>query len=86
MARAAELAREAAIDTAAEEGDAGYQDTEATLLDPEDAATLMSDDDISLWEAQTQEYRDEDDNESVKNGIRKSTDGGRHELDERDRK
>ncbi|KAF4123552.1 putative membrane protein YdjX, TVP38/TMEM64 family, SNARE-associated domain [Geosmithia morbida] len=57
MTRAAELAR----DNLTEEGRAGglspshtlpadYADQEEGLIDPEDAAALMSDDDISLWE------------------------------------
>lgn len=57
MARAAELARE---DAAGEEGDAGYEDTEGTLMDPDDAAALMSDDDMSMWETQVDDYRDDD--------------------------
>ncbi len=65
MARAAELALE---DGAEEEGRSGgyssdnshngnnniapYLDNEDTLLDPEDAAALMTGDDMSLWETQ----------------------------------
>lgn len=61
MARAAELARDASDDdAAAEEGAAGYQDTDSTLMDPEDAARLMSDDDISMWENDTPAYHDDD--------------------------
>jgi hypothetical protein len=61
MARAAELARE----TSAEEGYShrSYIDAEDTLMDPEDAAALMSDDDLSLWETQVngdEGYRDGD--------------------------
>ena len=54
MDRAAELARDEAGDVdAAEQGQAGdYEDTDGTLLDPEDAAAIMSDDDVSLWETQ----------------------------------
>ncbi|KAF7544201.1 hypothetical protein G7Z17_g10156 [Cylindrodendrum hubeiense] len=62
MARAAELARIDARGAAAEEGDAGYEDSE-TLIDPEDAAVLMSDDDISLWGRDDGAYRDEDDDD-----------------------
>ncbi|KAI9166970.1 Golgi apparatus membrane protein tvp38 [Paramyrothecium foliicola] len=63
MARAAEIAREDAANLAAEDGEAGYEDADATMLDPEDAAALMSDDDVSLWETQPDAYRDEDDSE-----------------------
>lgn len=64
MARAAEVSR----DTAAEEGHGAhvYLDTEDTMIDPEDAAALMSDDDMSLWETQVndeQGYRDDDDDD-----------------------
>lgn len=59
MARAAELALEENAAAAEEEGRAGvaspYLDTEDTLVDPEDAAALMSDDDLSLWETQFDE-------------------------------
>ncbi|KAL3964267.1 hypothetical protein ACCO45_001271 [Purpureocillium lilacinum] len=82
MARAAELQREegGAADelAAAEDGDAGYEDTEATLLDPEDAAAIMSDDDLSLWDTQGadswgEDYHDDDITDDVqktkKNGA-----------------
>jgi hypothetical protein len=53
MARAAELVREeATVIIAAEEGEGGYEDTDDTLLDPEDAAHAMGDDDVSLWDTQ----------------------------------
>ncbi|KAG5980590.1 hypothetical protein E4U43_006721 [Claviceps pusilla] len=67
MARAADLARQearpdddaSATDTDADARDqAGLDDADAdadgttALLDPEDAAAVMSDDDVSLWEAQ----------------------------------
>ncbi|KAH7162743.1 hypothetical protein B0J13DRAFT_615365 [Dactylonectria estremocensis] len=70
MARAAELARvDAQSGAAAEEGDAGYEDAESSsLIDPEDAAVLMSDDDISLWGRDDAVYRDEDDDEHVPSG------------------
>jgi hypothetical protein len=70
MARAAELAREDDEEShgqgaaaAAEEGQArGFYDSEATMMDPEDAAELLGDDDISLWDTQVDEgYRDEED-------------------------
>ncbi|KAH7272468.1 Tlg2-vesicle protein [Fusarium solani] len=70
MARAAQLAREEGLDPAAlattEEGEAGYLDSDnSPLMDPEDAAVLMSDDDISLWERDGLEngYHDDDDDE-----------------------
>ncbi|QYS98529.1 Golgi apparatus membrane protein TVP38 [Trichoderma simmonsii] len=52
MARAEELAREEATIIAAEEGIVGYEDTDDTLMDPEDAADVMGDDDVSLWDNQ----------------------------------
>jgi hypothetical protein len=62
MARAKELALEAAGELGAAgtlDGTAAeYADLEAGLLDPEDAAALMDDDDISLWE--NDGYRDEE--------------------------
>ncbi|KAL7819068.1 hypothetical protein V8C26DRAFT_35435 [Trichoderma gracile] len=66
MARAEELAREEAVLVAAEEGGAvvAYEDTDDTLMDPEDAANVMGDDDVSLWDTQGDdgwgEYNDED--------------------------
>lgn len=83
MARAAEVARE----TAAEEGHGArvYLDTEDTMMDPEDAAALMSDDDLSLWETQVNDdgYRDEDDDgddgdwgAANKNKTNKARNGG----------
>lgn len=76
MARAAELAKDEALASAAEGGNAGfvsYEDAEGgverPLMDPDDAAVLMSDDDISLWERQDGEYHDEDeDNEESGQG------------------
>ena len=38
-----------------------YADIEAGLMDPNDAATLMDDDDLSLWDAPESAYRDDDD-------------------------
>ncbi|KAF4983011.1 hypothetical protein FZEAL_1483 [Fusarium zealandicum] len=67
MARAAELARQEGLDPSAlsaEEGAAGYADSDnSPLMDPDDAAVLMSDDDISLWERDDLDsgYRDEED-------------------------
>lgn len=74
MARAAQLARDDGLDptalaTTAEEGEAGYLDSDnSPLMDPEDAAVLMSDDDISLWERDGlgNGYHDDDDSESNK--------------------
>lgn len=65
MARADELAREQATINAAEEGAGGYEDSD-TLMDPEDAAHVMGDDDVSLWDNQGDDgwgdaYDDEDD-------------------------
>ncbi|KAK5990363.1 Golgi apparatus membrane protein tvp38 [Cladobotryum mycophilum] len=56
LARAAELSREEAFaDTEAGEG--GYEDTEEnTLMDPEDAADIMGDDDVSLWDTQVDDW------------------------------
>jgi hypothetical protein len=73
MARAEELARQEGLDPAgasAEEGEAGYADSDnSPLMDPEDAAVLMSDDDISLWERDDAEgrYHDEDDEDEDTN-------------------
>lgn len=81
MARAAELAMEddTAID-AAEHGEGGYEDTDATLLDPEDAAAAMSDDDISLWDAQGNDdweaYNDEETDDSDSKKKTKQSDFG----------
>lgn len=77
MARAAEIARE----EAAEEGNAGagpYLDTEEdTLMDPEDAAALMSDDDLSLWETQVEEDWDrEDSDDGQAKKVKKTTNQG----------
>ncbi len=64
MARAAAIAHEQSL-ADAEEGEAdgadgsGYADTETTLLDPEDAAAIMDDDDLSMWETQAAESDEE---------------------------
>ncbi|GKT42195.1 golgi apparatus membrane protein tvp38 [Colletotrichum spaethianum] len=75
MARAAELALEEAEASGLVPGhdDApDYSDVEAGLVDPEDVAALMDDDDISLWTREADEdggYRDDDDdNEHEANG------------------
>ncbi|KJZ73611.1 hypothetical protein HIM_06944 [Hirsutella minnesotensis 3608] len=67
IARAEQLAAESAeadaeAAAAAEQGEAGYQDSDATLLDPEDAAAVMLDDELALWdtEGQTDPYEDDD--------------------------
>lgn len=61
MERAADIAREQAMDgTDAEQGIAGYVDSESTLLDPEDAAAIMSDDDLSMWDNDGGNYSDEE--------------------------
>jgi hypothetical protein len=67
MARAAEIALEQA---ATGEGDgADYADVEAGLMDPDTAAALMEDDDISLWGGGDYDssYTD-DDNAAQSNG------------------
>lgn len=77
MARAAELAREEAAGiSAAEEGVGGYEDTDDTLLDPEDAAHAMGDDDVSLWDNQVDDgwgdaYEDEDDDNAKTTKLNK---------------
>jgi hypothetical protein len=62
MHRAAEIALEEGDDetaaAAAEDGEAGYGGASGPLLDPEDAAAIMSDDDMSLWEAGNDSYHD----------------------------
>ncbi|KAM0241112.1 hypothetical protein ACHAPO_001914 [Fusarium lateritium] len=69
MARAEELAQQEGLNPAGasvEEGEAGYADSDnSPLMDPDDAAVLMSDDDISLWERDDTEgrYHDEDEDE-----------------------
>jgi hypothetical protein len=71
MARAAELALEEAGAIAAEEGEGGYEDRDDTLLDPEDAAHAMGDDDVSLWDTQVDDgwgdaYDDEENDDVAK--------------------
>ncbi|KAG5943899.1 hypothetical protein E4U53_006991 [Claviceps sorghi] len=51
MARAADLARQEAPRGGADADVGDDADGITTLLDPEDAAAVMSDDDVSLWEA-----------------------------------
>ena len=76
MARAAELARQDAVLAAQEEGRADddqgtpYLDRDDTLLNPDDAAAILSDDDLSLWETQVAED-DEDEDENGKKGASK---------------
>ncbi|KAM0341728.1 hypothetical protein ACHAPU_009861 [Fusarium lateritium] len=77
MARAEELSRQEGLDSAglaAEEGDAGYADSENSMMDPDDAAVLMSDDDISFWERDDVEgsYHDEDDEDTNKRGNQRA--------------
>ncbi|CAJ0553579.1 Ff.00g120910.m01.CDS01 [Fusarium sp. VM40] len=78
MARAEELSRQEGLNPsglAAEEGEAGYADSDnSPLMDPEDAAVLMSDDDISLWERDELEgsYRDEEDEDTNKRGNQRA--------------
>lgn len=71
MQRAAEIARDQGMDDGAddaEEGRSGYVDSETTLLDPEDAAAIMSDDDLSMWDAQGASFSDEEDSGDAGNG------------------
>ncbi|OAA69476.1 TLG2-vesicle protein of 38 kDa [Cordyceps fumosorosea ARSEF 2679] len=84
MERAAEIAREqtegaAGTDDedAAERGYAagGYVDSETALLDPEDAAAIMSDDDLSLWETNGATYSDEESGGSGSDGARPKSNG-----------
>lgn len=67
-ARAAQLAREddPGPEPAAERAEAGYHDSDVPLLDPEDAAAVMLDDDVLPWDAAgtngapSPRYEDED--------------------------
>ncbi|KAF9774911.1 hypothetical protein IL306_007044, partial [Fusarium sp. DS 682] len=62
----------------AEEGEAGYADSEnSMLMDPEDAAVLMSDDDISLWGRDGTEgrYQDDDEDEDEEEDTNKNKRG-----------
>ncbi|KAI8315939.1 Golgi apparatus membrane protein tvp38 [Colletotrichum sp. SAR11_59] len=82
MARAAELALEQAESEGAvapgREGAPDYFDVEAGLVDPEDVAALMDDDDISLWareavddeETQVGGYYDDDDDDDNGDGLK----------------
>lgn len=72
MAHAGELAREDAMN---ENGDSDFEDSGSSLIDPEDAAALMSDDDISLWEAQRSQYRDSVDEADADHKAHRSEDG-----------
>ncbi|KAF5004731.1 hypothetical protein FDECE_8775 [Fusarium decemcellulare] len=76
MARAAELARQEGLDPSAlsvEEGEAGYADSSdnSPLMDPEDAAVLMSDDDISLWERDGLDNGYHDDEDDVQSNNKR---------------
>lgn len=71
MSRAAAIAREQQQE-AAEEGHSGYADADTALLDPEDAAAVMSEDDLSMWGDQDHDdwaygHADEDDHDGHKN-------------------
>lgn len=82
MARAAELAREEGLeggdplldgvvgDGDIEEGVLGDDLENGRMVDPDelDAAALMDDDDISLWDTPGDGYRDSWDDEGVANG------------------
>ncbi|KAF4339520.1 nuclear WD PRL1 [Fusarium beomiforme] len=80
MARAEELARQDGLDPtglSAEEGEAGYADSEnSMLMDPEDAAVLMSDDDISLWGRDGTEGRYHDDDGDEEEATNRNKRGG----------
>lgn len=73
MARAAELEAEALAALDDQDGDGVYEDSEEGMLvrsgaDP-DAAALMDDDDISLWEAEGDGgYRDWDEEQGGEGG------------------
>ncbi|KAH6650173.1 hypothetical protein F5144DRAFT_36704 [Chaetomium tenue] len=80
MARAAELAREAQLeageallegDDGLEEGVTGDDLENGRMVDPDelDAAALMDDDDISLWDASGDGYHDSWDDEPAGNGF-----------------
>lgn len=81
MARAAELAREAQLEAGEALLDGGDDDLEqgvmgddlenGRMVDPDelDAAALMDDDDISLWDASGDGYRDSWDDEPAGNGF-----------------
>jgi hypothetical protein len=75
MERAAEIAREEALEngTVIGDEDGEYADAATGLLDPEDVAQLMNDDDISLWD-NDDTYRDED-SQSVEMGTNIRTNG-----------
>lgn len=71
MSRAAAIAREQQQE-AAEEGHSGYADADTALLDPEDAAAVMSEDDLSMWGDQDHDdwadgHADDDDHDGHKN-------------------
>ncbi|KAM0283610.1 hypothetical protein ACHAQH_002388 [Verticillium albo-atrum] len=62
-------------------GDFDYADVEAGLVDPEDVAALMSEDDISLWgNEEDASYRDEDEEGRQETGV---VDEGRHSTNGR---
>lgn len=72
MARAAAIAREQG-DVDAEEGHGGYSsngngyaDASSGLMDPEDAAAIMSDDDLSMW-GEEDAFGDNDDEANKSN-------------------
>lgn len=74
MDRAAEVALEDGVEAGLT--GPGYLDTQDALMDPEDVAALMSDDDLSLWDTQIDNdgYQDDDDGSdgSNTNGHKRS--------------
>ncbi|KAL0938933.1 tlg2-vesicle protein of 38 kda [Colletotrichum truncatum] len=97
MARAAELALEQAesegVVVPGRDPAPDYSDVEAGLVDPEDVAALMDDDDISLWAREAVdeedgglgEYHDDDDDDEG-NGPKGRQEGGKNtHYDEQNR-
>ena len=86
MIRADELAAEEAAGLGSPRGGGGtdYADTEAGLMDPEAAAALMDDDDISLWDNDEfgHDFDDgyRDDEAGVEMGVKLAPSTGSTEL------
>ncbi|PFH61780.1 hypothetical protein XA68_16309 [Ophiocordyceps unilateralis] len=80
MARAAQLAREGLhhhhqhhhhhhhhhLSSSAAAAEVGYHDADAPLLDPDDAAAVMLDDDLPLWPVDDADARHDDDDHHAK--------------------
>jgi len=83
MARAKELALEE-LDSGGNGGSGNgrvgeYEDVEAGLLDPEAAAAMMDDDDISLWDQDYDDaYEDQDSGVVDSNGDKAANGGQTH--------